>query len=373
MGEKYIPPSRVNSNGNFCSQKCHYKWESLYGKNKKGTHLPKDIREKIRKTLMGHTVSQETRDKIRKKLTVRELSTTHKENIIAGLKTHYVSIEGKRVTNKCSSCGKEIEVIPSRYNKNWECSDCRKAIVVPCDTCGKSVKIYRSQKRKHTFCKDNNKECYKVWHGNHVKGNTYNKYKRHAEYFTTNCEWCGKIVKKEEWKKKDRSHFFCDSACKAKWVGATHRGENNPSYVERIKTTCIKCGKEIELLPCRYKKLRTCEDCRGKWAQKSLAETTFEEIYTKHNLPIVYTGDGTYKIGKLKPDFVCVDKNVAIEIFGEIYHSPLLASIKRRKIKPSATYGYRLNYYKNRGWNMIAIWSRDVTEPYVLNALKGVV
>lgn len=242
---------------------------------------------------------------------------------------------------------------------------------VPCNWCNKPVPIFKSQIRTHTFCKDNNKACYKAWLGQLMKGNIYNQYKKSADYFITNCEWCNKEIKKELYRKKSYTHFFCGDSCRAKWIGKHNTGQNNPAYVERIKTIYIKCGKPIELLPCRYKHIRTCNNCRGKYAKKSLAEIQFEELCSTHNIPITYCGDGSFKIGHLKPDFIHSQSKTVIEVFGEIYHSPLLMSIKRRKLKKTATYDYRNTYYKKHNWKMIVFWSHEIQNvTYVLSTLE---
>ena len=86
----------------------------------------------------------------------------------------------------------------------------------------------------------------------------------------------------------------------------------------------------------------------------------FEDICKKHNLPFKYTGDGSFWIDKLNPDFIeCNGKKTCIEIFGDYWHSPLL----NRNMKVHGTLKYRKRYYKRRKWIPIFIWESDLKRP----------
>ena len=100
-------------------------------------------------------------------------------------------------------------------------------------------------------------------------------------------------------------------------------------------------------------------------------ELIFEEICKKNNLPFKYTGDGSFWIKNINPDFIeRNDKKIAIEIFGDYWHSPLL----NRKLKERSTLAYRKKILKKYGWKLIVLWETDLlrkdAEQFVLSTLK---
>jgi G:T-mismatch repair DNA endonuclease (very short patch repair protein) len=101
-------------------------------------------------------------------------------------------------------------------------------------------------------------------------------------------------------------------------------------------------------------------------------EMIFENICKKHNLPYKFTGDGTLWIGEANPDFInCNGKKIAIEIFGDYWHSPLI----NPKLEERFTATYREKVFKKHGWKVLIIWESDLiredTEKFVLNKLEG--
>lgn len=100
-------------------------------------------------------------------------------------------------------------------------------------------------------------------------------------------------------------------------------------------------------------------------------ELKFKEICGKNNLPFIYTGDGSYWIGDINPDFIHRNgKKVVIEIFGDYWHSPLL----RPNMGYYQTHEGRKNKLKKLGWKLIVFWESDMcredAEKFVLSQLK---
>jgi G:T-mismatch repair DNA endonuclease (very short patch repair protein) len=99
-------------------------------------------------------------------------------------------------------------------------------------------------------------------------------------------------------------------------------------------------------------------------------ELIFEQICKKHNLPFKYTGDGSFWIKNINPDFVEVNgKKTAVEIFGDYWHSPLL----NYKLKEKSTLPYRRKALKKYGWKLVVFWETDLlrndAEQFVLSQL----
>lgn len=101
-------------------------------------------------------------------------------------------------------------------------------------------------------------------------------------------------------------------------------------------------------------------------------ELIFAAICNKYNLPFKYTGDGTFWIHNINPDFVEVNgKKIAVEIFGDYWHSPLL----KRNMRYNQTYEGRKKILKRYGWKLIVLWESDLlrkdAEAFVLLELEN--
>ena len=117
------------------------------------------------------------------------------------------------------------------------------------------------------------------------------------------------------------------------------------------------------------------EEQKRKWRRqqthRTKPELIFDEICKKNNLPFKYTGDGSFWIHNINPDFVEVNgKKIAVEIFGDYWHSPLL----NKNLREDATLIYRKKTLKKYGWKLIVFWQTDLlrkdAEQFVLSNLN---
>ena len=118
-------------------------------------------------------------------------------------------------------------------------------------------------------------------------------------------------------------------------------------------------------------KIREARKHRTFPTSRTQIELIFEEICKKYNLPFKYTGDRSFWIGSVNPDFVdCNGKKVAIEIFGDYWHSPLL----RYNIGDNQRADVREKMLKKYGWKLVVFWGtdllRDDVEKFVLSRLQ---
>ena len=127
----------------------------------------------------------------------------------------------KRIKVNCSTCNKELELVPSRrknYNKNYCSRRCQhkgmlNGINKRCITCNKIFYVERCRS-KAIFCSAlcsnlvNDKGKFKKGHIG------WNKGKRLVEYVNISCLYCGK---KFESPKSDRRKF-CSMKCKNKVI-----------------------------------------------------------------------------------------------------------------------------------------------------------
>jgi hypothetical protein len=109
-----------------------------------------------------------------------------------------------------------------------------------------------------------------------------------------------------------------------------------------------------------------------KFPQKNTnPELIFLRICKKYNLPFKYVGDGSFWLGNLNPDFIEANgKKIAVEIFGDYWHSPLL----NKNVNYNRTYEGRKRIFKKHGWELIVFWEsdleRDTPEKYILYILR---
>ena len=83
-------------------------------------------------------------------------------------------------------------------------------------------------------------------------------------------------------------------------------------------------------------------------------------LLRENNLPYKYTGDGSFWIENLNPDFVeCNGKKKCIEVFGEYHHNPLL----KKGLPWSRTQIGREEILKKYGWECLVIWDNELRNP----------
>ena len=192
------------------------------------------------------------------------------------------------------------------------------------------------------------------------------------------CETCGKIflVYPCEFKKGRR---YCSKSCAMK----NRPKEKHPSWkggeIERI---CKICGKSFKVkahvVSQKGRGIYCSRSCAMKDIRKNICipthhtkpELIFEQICKKNNLPFKYTGDGDFWIHNINPDFVnCNGKKIAVEIFGDYWHSPLL----NHNLKEDRTLFYRKKILKKYGWELVVFWQTDLmrkdAELFILNQL----
>ena len=204
------------------------------------------------------------------------------------------------------------------------------------------------------------------------------------------CDECGKIriLPKRKYralcvscsrKEKRNPHFGKHRTKETKQkIGEAHKGKKNHNFgkhlSEETKQKMSKAKKGKHPTEETKKKLREARKKRRFPKSRTKPELIFEEICKKNTLPFIYTGDGDFWIHNINPDFVeCNGKKIAIEIFGDYWHSPLL----RQNIPYNQTYEGRKKTLKKYGWKLAVFWESDLkredAEQFVLSQLKEVI
>lgn len=92
-------------------------------------------------------------------------------------------------------------------------------------------------------------------------------------------------------------------------------------------------------------------------------EQNISELCIKNNLPFIYTGNGTFFIGRKNPDFVDKKKRIAIEVFYSFFKERNYVSVeeyKKQRIEYFERYGYKVIFLDeydilNKDWENICI------------------
>lgn len=69
-----------------------------------------------------------------------------------------------------------------------------------------------------------------------------------------------------------------------------------------------------------------------------------------------YTGDGSFKIDNLRPDFISKNRKLVIEVYGNYWHrNETLEKTMRR-----------MHRFNRCGWRCIIIWEHEINDPVKL-------
>jgi G:T-mismatch repair DNA endonuclease (very short patch repair protein) len=292
----------------------------------------------------------------------------------------------------CLICGKNFEVYPSLIKKgggNYCSKECRGIATSKrikgknhpnwrggkvkriCVICGKSFDVKQNVVLKgYGFCCS--RKCSGIYNAERQEGR--NNPMWNGGKAKRICKNCGRIFFVKQNIIMKGEGLYCSHFCS--YTAKT--GKNSPFYIERIKRKCVWCGKEFEILPLVVEKgngLFCSRSCVAKArmhntpSKKTQPERIFEDICKKYNLPFRFTGDGSLWIARANPDFIHATRKVAIEIFGDYWHSPLL----NRNIRYTATFEGRRAQLKSKGYKLIVLWETDLkredAEAFILSTL----
>jgi len=90
------------------------------------------------------------------------------------------------------------------------------------------------------------------------------------------------------------------------------------------------------------------------------------EICERNKIPLVYTGDGSFWVSGINPDFIDYEKKLAVEVFGRYWHTPS----DKVDVPFFRTYGGRKYIFITNGWTPIIFWEDELSEENVLDRLS---
>lgn len=78
------------------------------------------------------------------------------------------------------------------------------------------------------------------------------------------------------------------------------------------------------------------------------------DAITEYNLPYKYTGDGSFIVAGLNPDFVNTNgRKVAVEVFGDYWHG-------EQAVRVAGTEEGRKAIFAEYGWDLVILWEKDI-------------
>lgn len=90
------------------------------------------------------------------------------------------------------------------------------------------------------------------------------------------------------------------------------------------------------------------------------------DILRKHKIPLEYTGNGSFWISGLNPDFVDKERKIIVEVFGRYWHTPK----EGVDVPFYRTYNGRKFIFMSKGWTTIIFWEDEINEDEVLKRLS---
>lgn len=136
------------------------------------------------------------------------------------------------------------------------------------------------------------------------------------------------------------------------FYGKTHTEESRKVISEKAKAsgTLAKLNKDPEFQRKRMKGLHA----RPNKPEETI-NSILEELYPGE---YKFTGDGSFIVDGLNPDFVNVNgQNKIIEVFGEQYHDPVHAV---RPLAYRSTEAGRRESLAKHGYSVLVIWSKEI-------------
>lgn len=90
------------------------------------------------------------------------------------------------------------------------------------------------------------------------------------------------------------------------------------------------------------------------------------DILRRHEIPLEYTGNGSFWISGLNPDFVDKERKVIVEVFGRYWHTPK----EGVDVPFYRTYNGRKFIFMSKGWTILIFWEDEINEDEVLKRLS---
>mgnify|MGYP001582534388 CR=1 FL=1 len=127
----------------------------------------------------------------------------------------------------------------------------------------------------------------------------------------------------------------------------------------RRQTLSVRASKWFADPQRKHQWIERLQQARGAHSpHQTQPEQLFTAICDALRLPFRYTGNGTFWIDDINPDFVDSNgRRVAIDIFGDYWHTPLF---RKEALRPNFTEHIRKQIAKKHGWHLIIFWASEL-------------
>ena len=109
---------------------------------------------------------------------------------------------------------------------------------------------------------------------------------------------------------------------------------------------------------------------KARGVRPNKVERKVEELVEQHKLPYRYVGDGKIIIGGKCPDFVSIDGNTVVEVFGIFWHLRKPRYLLGSWTKQDEEAKYR-NHYRKHGYTFVSLWE-DESEAWLPKLMDGI-
>jgi len=156
-------------------------------------------------------------------------------------------------------------------------------------------------------------------------------------------------------------------------ISEHHRGKRYSPQTEFQNLWKIPKYRKLFIEAQKNRKDNILNIVKNTHKRPTVPERKLIEIIEKHKLPYRYTGNGSFWIENLNPDFVeCNGHKIALEVFGSYWHSPML----NPKVDERMTFHRRKQVFKKYGWKCVIFWDDEVlskrAEQIVLGRLESI-
>lgn len=255
--------------------------------------------------------------------------------------------EGQRKTETriCLHCNQPFTARPSDQKKycSPECyyahdrTDTRKKYpICICAGCGKSFE----HKRKDTNGKYCSRDC---------SDKADRMALRRQPRIKKICPCCGKeFITTRYWNTE-----HCSRKCSAVEKAKTQVGNAHPLHKDKIRMTCVVCGKVCYVKPSLVSRFKACSrQCNGVLAQRAQQRVSSVEIALHNALVDAGLSPVTqYEIPPYTIDYAFPAHKLAVECDGDYWHSTPWQMKKDRQ---------RDGYLRKKGWRTLRIREKQI-------------
>jgi protein-arginine kinase activator protein McsA len=196
-----------------------------------------------------------------------------------------------------------------------------------------------------------------------------NAYKKYTNILCMECKINpAKIYFTGKYPQKGNMFFLCPECVKDKFPAIKKQRltshnlheQHGELYNRYITATCEVCLQNPAQYVYGYGKnsdenISLCEACKNEWLFVRNIDSVIDKILCENFPEFKFQKK---QIGKLTPTFVFDESKKIIEVFNcKLHACPI--HFPARKIRISATYEYKAQYFAERGYELLVIWGHD--------------